>query len=72
MAFFSHLSSAEPRTSVVTSVDYSGCPGCHPNDPDDCCYPCVYEHLEELAHSVSNNVIPGLERELNKVHFWWG
>lgn len=64
MPSFSHLSPAAARTPVEAPVE---CPCFQASTSEDCCYPCVYEELEQLANSVSEDVIPGLQRQLSKV-----
>jgi len=71
MASFSHLSSSDGRTPAPVPEGHAahGCRGCNEEGGTErhCCMAAVDGRLEDLAHSVSQDVIPGLERELNKV-----
>jgi hypothetical protein len=62
----SSLSSTGGKLGLASKAQTLG--SCHDaENSDGCCLAGVDDRLEALAHSVSQDVIPGLERELNKV-----
>ncbi|TFJ84968.1 hypothetical protein NSK_003996 [Nannochloropsis salina CCMP1776] len=65
----SSLSSTGGKLGLASKAQTLG--SCHDaENSDGCCLAGVDDRLEALAHSVSQDVIPGLERELNKVRGW--
>lgn len=76
MTSLSHSASSDRHTRVSVPEEHTahGFRGCPPTEEeentDHRCVAAVDERLDQLTHSVLQDVIPGLERELHKVRGW--